>query len=88
MLHRQTCSNLSDTIDVRVFVTHRHLDQVTKTPTLIISQKFEHVCRCSRCMHRDLLSKTVVAESGIFLMFPDLNPFSCHKTVERRHGRE
>ena len=32
--------------------------------------------------------KTVVAESGIFLMFPDLNPFSCHKTVERRHGRE
>ena len=32
--------------------------------------------------------KTVVAESGIFLMFPDLNPLSCHKTVERRHGRE
>ena len=36
-------------------------------------------------MNRDLLWKAVIAESA---MFPALNPFSCHKTVERRHGKE
>ena len=36
-------------------------------------------------MNRDLLWKAVIAGNA---MFPALNPFSCHKTVERRHGRE
>ena len=75
LLHRQTCINFGDIIDLRFFVTNRHLDQVTKNTTLIISRKFEHVCRCSRCMHRDLLSKTVVAGSAMFLNVFSLKSF-------------
>ena len=32
--------------------------------------------------------KLLLQEVRCFLMFSALNPFSCHKTVEIRHGRE
>ena len=41
--HQLTYPNLSDIINLRVFVTGRHLDQVTKTNISFISQKYEHV---------------------------------------------
>ena len=75
LLHRQTCQNFGDIIDFRFFVTQRHLDQVTKNTTLIISLKLEHVCRCSRFMLRDLLWKTLVAGSVIFLNVSSLKSF-------------